>query len=87
MNSSLTVYRVRKNLSIDHPVGHVEDVPGQAPRWLLVGVKDGLSSHPEAHEHDQHDDYKIHHIYHLKDKKKNRRTIDLSVNIVCGSYL
>lgn len=66
MNSSLTVYRVRKNLPIDHPVGHVENVSGQAPRWLLVRVEDGLPSHPEAHEHHQHDHHEVHHIYHLQ---------------------
>lgn len=69
MNSSLTVYRVCKNLSIDHPVRHVENVSGQAPCWLFVWVKYGLSSHPKAHEHHQHDHNKVHHVNHLQGGK------------------
>lgn len=78
MNSSLTVYRVRKNLSIDHPVGHVENVSGQAPCWLLIWMKDSLPSHPKAHEHHQHYHHKVHHVNHLKKKKrKSISTVNL----------
>ena len=65
MNSSLTVYRVRKHLSVDHPVGHVEDVPGQPPRGLLVRVEDGLPRYSKAHQHHQHDHHEVQHVNHL----------------------
>lgn len=65
MNSSLTVYRVSKHFSIDHPVGHVEDIPRQTPRRLLVRVQDGLTCHAEAHENHQHDHHKVQHVNHL----------------------
>lgn len=77
MNSSLTVYRVRKNLPIDHPVGHVEDVPGQAPRRLFIRMKNGLPSYAEAHQYHQHDHDKVHHVNHLKEKEAN--TLELSL--------
>lgn len=67
MNSSLTVYGVSKHLSVDHPVRHVEDVSRQAPRRLLVGVKDGLAGNAETHQHHQHDDHKVQHIDHLQE--------------------
>lgn len=59
MNSSLTVYGVGKHLSVDHPVWHVEDVPGQTPCWLLVRVEDGLPSYTETHQDHQHDDHEV----------------------------
>lgn len=76
MNSSLTVYRVRKNLPIDHPVGHVENVSGQSPGRLLIRVKNGLPSHPETHEHNQHDHDKVHHVNHLEARKDNRKRVN-----------
>lgn len=59
MNSALTVYLISKDLSIDHPVGHVEDVTGQSPGGLFIGVEDGLAGHPKTHQDHQHDDHKI----------------------------
>lgn len=72
MNSSLTVYGVGKHLSVDHPVGHEEDVSGQHPGWILIWVEDGLTGHSETHQHHQHDDDKIHHVDHLTVREKSR---------------
>lgn len=72
MNSILTVYLVCKHLPIDHPVGHVEDIPGQLPRRLLVRVQDGLPGDTEAHQHHQHNDHKVQHVDHLSRKKTKR---------------
>lgn len=69
MNSILTVCLVCKHLAIDHPVGHVEDVSGQSPGRLFVRVQNGLTGHPETHQHNQHDDHKIQHVNHLRGKK------------------
>lgn len=66
MNSILTVYLVCKHLSVDHPVGHVEDVSGQFPRRLLIWMQNGLTGYPETHQHHQHDDHKIQHVNHLR---------------------
>ena len=65
MNSSLTVYGVRKHLSVDHPVGHVEDVASQTPRRLLVWMEDRLPRDAEAHQHHEHDDHEVQHVNHL----------------------
>lgn len=66
MDSSLTVYGVGKHLSVDHPVGHVEDVAGQAPRRLLIWVEDGLPSYTKTHQHHQHDNHEVQHVDHLE---------------------
>lgn len=66
MDSSLTVYGVCKHLSVDHPVRHIEDVPGQTPCGLLVRVEDGLSSYTKTHQHHQHDDHEVQHVNHLE---------------------
>lgn len=62
----LTVYLVRKHFPINHPIGHVEDVLGQFPWWLLIGKENGLPGDPKTHQHHQHNDDKVHHIYHLE---------------------
>lgn len=62
----LTVYLVCKHFPINHPIGHVEDVLGQFPWWLLVGKQDGLPGDPKTHQHHQHNDDKVHHVYHLE---------------------
>lgn len=89
MNSSLTVYRVCKNLPIDHPIRHVENVSGQAPCWLLIWMKYGLSSHSEAHKHHQHDHHKVHHINHLKGIKQREHASSVcSLSFcVCACHL
>lgn len=84
MNSSLTVYLVCKHLSIDHPVGHVEDVSGQFPRRLLLWVQDGLPSHSKTHQHNQHNDHKVQHVDHLH-RKNTCLTVWLLDQVSTGS--
>lgn len=62
----LTVYLVRKHFPINHPIGHVEDVLGQFPWWLLIGKQNGLPGDPKTHQYHQHNDDKVHHVYHLE---------------------
>lgn len=65
MNSTLTVYLVSEHLSVDHPVGHVEDVASQPPGGLLIRVQDRLAGHSKAHQNHKHDDHKVQHVNHL----------------------
>lgn len=66
MNSTLTVYLVSEHLSVDHPVGHVEDVTSQSPGGLLIWVQDSLASYSKAHQNHKHDDHKVQHVNHLQ---------------------
>lgn len=66
MNSTLTVYLVSEHLSVDHPVGHVEDVASQSPGGLLIWVQDSLASYSKAHQNYKHDDHKVQHVNHLQ---------------------
>lgn len=73
----LTVYLVRKHFPINHPIGHVEDVLGQLPWWLLIGKENGLPGNPKTHQHHQHNDDKVHHVYHLEgweSRGRNKKT-------------
>lgn len=73
MNSTLTVYLVSEHLSVDHPVGHVEDVARQPPGGLLVRVQDGLPGHSKAHQHHQHDHHEVQHVNHLQRERRDLR--------------
>lgn len=84
MNSSLTVYLVCKHFSVDHPVGHVEDVSGQFPRRLLLWVQDGLPSYAETHQHNQHNDHKVQHVNHLR-RENTHLTVWLRDQVHTGS--
>lgn len=72
MNSTLTVYLVSEHLSVDHPVGHVEDVASQSPGGLLVWVQDSLASYSKAHQNHKHDDHEVQHVNHLHGETTER---------------